>query len=453
MTGMAATRIRNQPASPSKAKAEPAPAAESCTTVPVPRRRVCVTPRSILPGSSPRKSQVRRPSAKPVPLTDVDSARDTPHELRLYLPLASTTEAIKIPDTLSTNDVNSSMRCTDIPAPLEHIAASPTSNELTDSALLKSQELLKELSVLDLNLDESHGKPAEDCESMVSHASRWSDKTSAAEEDDTVRVPRALMKMVLEMWEKLQAAQAPHTQTETLHSLQAQGGLDSLASPASPCSTASSFRALAKACASSSSPSLSSTGSTRSPGSGACSPPSSPVLGSRRSPRLAKTQATRQAGDRGGLSLSSTGSTRSPGSGACSPPSSPVLGSRRSPRLAKTQATRLAHTVMTPRSPLMTQRHISSTPQVPGSPRVPHLCCPRMVHHAPPEVTFPRPQRSTTSATGFSTAPAVQVCVQSPSASPSSLLLGMNRAASGYQSPRTLSVAQTVTVTTSWTVS
>lgn len=313
---------------------------------------------------------------------------------------------------LNPMDVAGVAKPSDMPAAIEQISASPTSNELTDAALLKSQELLRELSVLglDKNLYESKGKLAEDSESTVSHTSLWSEKTSAAEDDDddTVRIPKALMKMVLEMWDKLQVAQAPRDMVETLHSLKVKSGLESLASP---CSRTSPIDSLAKAYSTSSSQSLSSSISTRSPTSEVFSP-----------------------------SLSYQGF-----------PMSPLTKSRTvrpAPAPARTN-------VMPPRSPAITHRQMSSTPQVPCSPRVAALRSPCLTHRGLPlEAMSPRPHCSATSTSACSLVPSVRVCVQSPPASmPPLALCGIDKAAGGYQSPRMVSVAQTVTVTTSWTVS
>eukprot|EP00930_Biecheleria_cincta_P038723 TRINITY_DN26608_c0_g1_i1.p1 TRINITY_DN26608_c0_g1~~TRINITY_DN26608_c0_g1_i1.p1 ORF type:complete len:398 (-),score=32.27 TRINITY_DN26608_c0_g1_i1:123-1316(-) len=105
---------------------------------------------------------------------------------------------------------------------------SPTDNELTDAALFKSQELLRQFSSLNLDVD-SDATPNRGCEDSMSEISfrSLSPKTfvsarcSSPKDDDdgTVKVPKEFMKMMGEMWDEirvLRAAQKP----EDLTSLQ-----------------------------------------------------------------------------------------------------------------------------------------------------------------------------------------------------------------------------------------
>eukprot|EP00931_Biecheleriopsis_adriatica_P020392 TRINITY_DN13643_c0_g1_i2.p1 TRINITY_DN13643_c0_g1~~TRINITY_DN13643_c0_g1_i2.p1 ORF type:complete len:487 (+),score=71.24 TRINITY_DN13643_c0_g1_i2:80-1540(+) len=82
-------------------------------------------------------------------------------------------------------------------------ALSPNGKDLTEAALLKSQALLQQLSDLDLDL-ESRDRVVGDM--SPSQASIFTESVQSWEED-SVKVPRVLLKMVAEMWSKLQAAQ------------------------------------------------------------------------------------------------------------------------------------------------------------------------------------------------------------------------------------------------------
>lgn len=94
---------------------------------------------------------------------------------------------------------------------------SPTNNELTDAALLKSQELLKQFSSLDLDFDPD-AKDDQGCEESMSEISFRSlsprrslpAKCSSPQDDDdgTVKVPREFMKMMADMWDEIRVLKA-----------------------------------------------------------------------------------------------------------------------------------------------------------------------------------------------------------------------------------------------------
>lgn len=116
----------------------------------------------------------------------------------------------------------------------EYLQASPTSNELTESALLRSEELLQQFSHLDLDgncggADDMENKadgseqavPGQHAEFEGSSPSNgggseasltMSDYSFAMPKDasDSVKVPKVLMKMVVEMWDKLHAKESLH---------------------------------------------------------------------------------------------------------------------------------------------------------------------------------------------------------------------------------------------------
>eukprot|EP00930_Biecheleria_cincta_P087835 TRINITY_DN77075_c0_g1_i1.p1 TRINITY_DN77075_c0_g1~~TRINITY_DN77075_c0_g1_i1.p1 ORF type:complete len:437 (+),score=75.32 TRINITY_DN77075_c0_g1_i1:131-1441(+) len=106
--------------------------------------------------------------------------------------------------------------------------ASPTSNELTESALLRSEELLQHFSHLDLDDDccgtdglENKDADFETSGSSPSHGqseASWMFDYSFArpkEDSDTVKVPKVLMKMVVEMWDQLHSKEK-----ESFHALE-----------------------------------------------------------------------------------------------------------------------------------------------------------------------------------------------------------------------------------------
>lgn len=110
------------------------------------------------------------------------------------------------------------------------LQSSPTSNELTESALLRSEELLQQFSRLNLDADASFAEDLENKAEGLEHAadrphsmsegrspSHGGSQASFAsdysfamptDDSDTVKVPKVLMKMVVEMWDKLHAKEA-----------------------------------------------------------------------------------------------------------------------------------------------------------------------------------------------------------------------------------------------------
>lgn len=110
---------------------------------------------------------------------------------------------------------------------LGECVASPTSNELTDSALMRSQALLEELSSLDLDsgkdeetsLDLEINPDLENLEEADSEGADFSFDDSifsaSTEDEDSVTVPKEMMKMMLEMWEELRALKRDESNVET----------------------------------------------------------------------------------------------------------------------------------------------------------------------------------------------------------------------------------------------
>lgn len=104
-------------------------------------------------------------------------------------------------------------------AALECSAPSPTSEELTESALQRSKELLSQL--VQMNLDQPLGIGGEDLNQRPGIDGEDSIETVDAEDnaagtlcssiaslrtdDETVRVPKIMMDMLTEMWEELHA--------------------------------------------------------------------------------------------------------------------------------------------------------------------------------------------------------------------------------------------------------
>eukprot|EP00930_Biecheleria_cincta_P096561 TRINITY_DN88392_c0_g1_i1.p1 TRINITY_DN88392_c0_g1~~TRINITY_DN88392_c0_g1_i1.p1 ORF type:complete len:490 (-),score=62.83 TRINITY_DN88392_c0_g1_i1:357-1748(-) len=103
-------------------------------------------------------------------------------------------------------------------ASAECCAASPTSEQLTESALRRSNELLNQLVQMDLDQQLGSGGDASvksaDSESRAteflcsSHA--WLDS-----DDDAVRVPKIVMEMLMEMWEELRAQKPSGHESES----------------------------------------------------------------------------------------------------------------------------------------------------------------------------------------------------------------------------------------------
>lgn len=125
---------------------------------------------------------------------------------------------------------------------------SPTNNELTDAALLKSQELLERFSSLNLDFDPD-AKDSQGCEESMSEISfrslspkrSLSAKFSSPKEDDddgTVKVPKEFMKMMAEMWDEIRVLKASHKPEEDLTSSRL-GGASSSEPRMSGCSVTS----------------------------------------------------------------------------------------------------------------------------------------------------------------------------------------------------------------------
>lgn len=127
---------------------------------------------------------------------------------------------------------------------------SPTNNELTDAALLKSQWLLRQFSSLDLDSDPdaTHNRGCEDSMSEISFRSLspkrlLSAKSSRPEDDDgTVKVPKEFMKMMAEMWDEIRVLKASQKPEDLTSSRSTTAPRKSGCSVASFTSTAASTR-------------------------------------------------------------------------------------------------------------------------------------------------------------------------------------------------------------------
>lgn len=110
----------------------------------------------------------------------------------------------------------------------ECCAPSPTSEELTESALQRSKELLNQL--VQMNLDQPLGIGSEDLDQPLGIGGEDCMETADAEgnaaeflcssiarlgnDDETVRVPKIMMDMLMEMWEELHAKKISGHETE-----------------------------------------------------------------------------------------------------------------------------------------------------------------------------------------------------------------------------------------------
>lgn len=139
------------------------------------------------------------------------------------------------------------------------VVASPTSDEHADSALLKSQKLLLSLSNLDLDLenkeldddfqfveaDEEEEEPLID-EHSIGIDSDDSLLSASTNDDDSVTVPKDMMKLMLEMWEEIRVLKgrkeedSKSVQPDVSHETRKPGCMRSGASTASTRSQSSS---------------------------------------------------------------------------------------------------------------------------------------------------------------------------------------------------------------------
>jgi len=83
---------------------------------------------------------------------------------------------------------------------------SPTAKELTDAALLKSQDLLEKLSSLDLEtVSKAHPNSQE---TQQEDLLLCQSPKESCQDVDSIQVPTKMMKMLVEMWEQLQEAKS-----------------------------------------------------------------------------------------------------------------------------------------------------------------------------------------------------------------------------------------------------